>query len=704
MVTAAALPPLRQDVTLVPGGDEMGGWRTYVLVDPVRNRYFRIGWCEFEMLARWHCADTRELLARLRAETTLDADENDLAALIGYLASNHLLVLPDSASVARLAAERRAQRLNPLAWLLHHYLFIRIPLVRPDRLLDRLHTLLGGLIRPATLWCLAGLALLALFLVGRQWDAFLATYPYTFGPWGWLGWALALAAGKVIHEMGHALTLKHHGGSVPTMGVAFLVLWPVLYTDTSAAYTLPRRRARLAVAAAGVSSELALAALALLAWSFMPDGPARTAMVMLATTSAATTLLINMSPLMRFDGYYLLSDLLGIPNLQERAFALARHRLRHAALGWREEPPEHLPAAKVRLLLLYAYAAWVYRLVLFLGIAVVVYHLFFKALGVVLFAVEIWWFVARPIFRELREWWGQRRALAGNRNALLTGGGALALLALAVLPWQGNVDAPAIAQASPRMHIFPPFPARLGELRVKEGDTVAAGQVLAVLEAPEVTREQAVAEAMWVESRWRAERGDFNDRLRERGGVVDRELDAAAARRQGAAQLAAQLTVTAPAAGTVRDLAPGLEAGLWLGREDRLAVIAGPGRSVTAYVAEADIAAIAEGAPARFIPDNPFLPAIALVVTAIDPAASRTLDSLWLSSTRDGPIAAREPKPGAAPVPHEAVWRVVLTPTADAGLPAQVLRGHVRIEGERRSPAGRLLRLAASVLVREAGF
>lgn len=112
------------------------------------------------------------------------------------------------------------------------------------------------------------------------------------------------------------------------MGVAFLVMMPMFYTDTSGSWKLTLKRQRITIGVAGMLTELALAAWATLACSFLPDGMLRSAAFMLATTTWIMTLAVNLSPLMRFDGYFLLSDTLQVPNLQQRGFAMGRWQLR----------------------------------------------------------------------------------------------------------------------------------------------------------------------------------------------------------------------------------------------------------------------------------------------------------------------------------------------------------------------------------------
>src|SRR5690606_33005699 len=134
---------------------------------------------------------------------------------------------------------------------------------------------------------------------------------------------------------------------------------------------------------------------------------------------------INASPFMRFDGYFLLSDYLQMPNLHARAFALARWDLRERLFGLGEPAPEHFRGNQRRALVLFAWATWVYRLVLFLGIAALVYHFFIKALGIFLFLVEIVWFIAKPLWSEIRAWRERAPQIArsqrARRSALIAG-------------------------------------------------------------------------------------------------------------------------------------------------------------------------------------------------------------------------------------------------------------------------------------------
>ncbi|NUB12710.1 HlyD family efflux transporter periplasmic adaptor subunit, partial [Azospirillum brasilense] len=522
---------------------------------------------------------------------------------------------------------------------------------------------------------------------------------------------------KARPEPGQAYTAKRFGCRVPTMGAAFLVMWPVLYTDTSDAWRLVSRRARLHIAAAGMLTELALAAFATLAWSFLPDGPLRSAAFFVATVSWVTTLTINLSPFMRFDGYYLLADALDVPNLQDRAFALARWRLREWLFGLGDEVPERFDPWLHRVMLAYAFATWVYRLVLFIGIAVLVYHVFIKVLGIVLFAVEVGWFILRPLLNEAKEWWERRGSLRPNRNLLMTLGGLTALVWLAFVPVTGTIAVPSVWRAEGFSTLFAPVPSRIAEVLVQPGQRVAAGDPLFRLEAPELTSRLHQSELRIALAQDRIDRmlaaRDGLDRVR----VMEEDLAAGLADRQGLLDGLARLEIRAPIAGTVVDVADALRPGRWVGPSLALGqIVADGGGELVGYVAENDLTRVMVGAGAVFHADDPLRPRMEAQVTAVNRVSVKGLDIPALASIHGGPVAVESqtgPSMGRTNAeaarlnlkPVEAVYRVTLTPLdrTQAG-PAHQMRGVARVDGEARSVADRFWRTALAVLIRETGF
>ncbi|WP_448191407.1 site-2 protease family protein [Azospirillum sp. sgz301742] len=706
----APLPALRDDLALLPAPAGLDGAPGWTIHDPVRNRYFRIGPEAFALIAQWHLTKPRAIAAAVAAESLFEPSVDDVMGFYRFLAVNNLTETTDTAHLARQAAARKT---GWFWWLIHNYLFFRIPLVRPDRFLATTASWVAPFYSRAWLVfvLLAGAA--GALLVARQWDAFRHTFQHFFSPEGLALYGVTLAGTKILHELGHAYTAKRYGCRVPTMGVAFLVMWPVLYTDTTDAWRLVSRRQRLAVAAAGMLTELTLAVFATLAWSFLPDGPLRSAAFFLATVSWLTTLAVNLSPFMRFDGYYLLSDALDVPNLQDRAFALARWRLREWLFGLGMAPPEHMTPRLRRTLLVYAYATWAYRLVVFLGIALLVYHVAIKVLGIVLFAIEIGWFVARPVLTEAKAWWHLREGFRLNGRVLLTLLGLSGAIGLAMLPVAGTVSVPVVWRSTGFATLYASLPAKLEAILVKPGQTVAAGDLLFRLSAPDLEGKlgQVNLRINWMQdqlARLSSSREQL-DRLR----AMEEDLAAALAERQGLLESRTRLEVRAPLTGTVTDLEDALLPGRWVGPKLPLGIIVSPGPGeLVGYVSEGDFDRLRPGAAARFHPDDPLRGRQDARVRSIDAVAVRVLDVPALASLHGGPVAVEGQNDPAGPSralgrsalgPVEAVYRIAFDVDAVQG-PAHITRGVARVEGEARSLVQRFWRVAAAALIRETGF
>jgi len=698
------LPRLRDDLALLPAPRDADGAPAWTIWDPVRNRYFRISRIAFALLSAWNPADPPAMARAVTAATGAMPDGEALAQFVGFLRANELTAEPGAETRARLARRYRDEHPPLLRRLLTRYLFARIPLVRPDAFLEATAPLVRPLYTRACAIVVAVAGLVGIVLALRQADAFLATFAYFHSAAGVAWFALALLGAKVVHELAHGYTAKRYGCRVHGMGIAFLVLWPVLYTDVTDAWKLADRRRRLAIGAAGMVAELGLAALATVAWSFLPDGPARSAAFLIATVTWIMTVAVNLNPLLKFDGYYLLSDLLGVDNLQTRAFARGRWRLREALFGLGEPPPEPVGPRLAPILVAYAWAAWVWRLVLFVTIALLVYHFVVKVLGILLAVVELAWFVGRPVRDELAAWWQRRDRLRPTRNLALTAAGLAAGLALAVLPWQTRVAAPAVFEAAGSSALYAPVPGRIAALPVSRGQAVAAGAPVVVLESPDLTAEIGLARRRALLLARLIERRATGAEAPDTVGVLESELAAERARLEGLEARAARMVVRAPLDGRLVERDPALHAGLWVGADRPLGrVVDARATRLTAYVPESALHRLREGGRARFAPADPARPAVPARIAAIERVAVGSLDRPLLASSRGGPIAAREDS-GGRPVPEVGHYRVVLVADPSAAAPERVILGTARLEAEPASPIGRLVRTVAAVLIRESGF
>ncbi|MBF0179661.1 MAG: HlyD family efflux transporter periplasmic adaptor subunit [Magnetococcales bacterium] len=694
------LPPLRPELAWHPGPESDDGSPTWTLRDPARQRFFRLGHEERILLDHWQ-ADPQRLIEAARNAAGPWITQERLIALTRFLADNELLQTLDRDGVEKLTARALARQTGFWTWLLHHYLYLKIPLCHPDRMLDTLLPLARLLVGRKTLLALAIVGVAGILLTLRHWDFFLHSLPLTPTPAGALWLLTAFVASKLAHELGHALTARHFGCRVTSAGVALIVLWPVLYAEIGDAWRLASRRARLLVGAAGIMAETGLALLATTTWHFLPPGPARDACAMLAAVTWTTTLAINLNPLMRFDGYYLLADATGLANLAPRAFALASWQARRLLFGLADPPPETLPPSRHRFLLAFAWLAWAYRLLLFLGIALLVYHRFFKLAGIFLMAAELGWFVVRPVARFLYHTPWSRIRPAPALTRLLAG--LAVIVPLLLVPWQDRLELPAMLEAGSHHRLHAPLPARVAEVYVHEGATVAAHAPLMRLEAPDLehTRELATTRIRLLELEL-AQTLARPALLTMRPALESRLAEARSAR-LGATEQIERLTLTAPFAGTIRDLRTGLTPGRWLPRGAHLLTLLDPASAkVAAFVQEQELERLTPGARGLFRSNHDAGPARPVVVTLVERAALPRLPP-HLASTHGGPIPAR-PDHNGEPVPDGAWYRLLLAPDPAGSPPWATMPGSVSLPARDSSLWNRLVTAMAAVWVRESGF
>lgn len=697
-------PALREDLRLYPGDQERAG-RQWLIYDPQAHRYHEIDEAAYRLLQYWRGGMRLDALAvYLTARLGEEVAAGDLYELTMTLDQAGLLCEPVSGwkSVYRRLQERRR---GPISWLLHNYLFIRVPVFRPDAVL--------GATLPAARLFASRPALVLVFLVGlvglymasRQFDAFLHTFLFFFSFEGAAGYALAVLFVKIFHELGHAYMAKHYGCRVPTMGVAFLVLVPVLYTDVTDAWRLRSRRQRMLVSSAGILVEFAIAAIATFLWAFLPDGILRSASFFIATVSWLLSIAINLSPFMRFDGYYLLSDYWRIPNLQPRAFALLRWSIRNILFDLQAECPEQWPKRRLVAVIAYAVAVCIYRIVLFIGIALVVYHMTqVKLLGILLFSVEILWFVAQPIACELGVWWSLRDRIIRCRRYLASSTVVSMVILSLMVPWPHRVQVPAVMEPVAMQRIATTVAARLKRIVVRDGDRVERGDILYELDAPALRLEIMQTSisrdlASLRQARRVSDQLDRNETI-----IIAQEIARLDEKMAGLKRLEDELVVKASVVGVVRDVLPDLHVDRWISKGEELAiVVADEGHQVRGYVPEELMTVIRPDALGQFIPDEPLSSKSNIRLASIGTGGVSVLDLPYLSSVSGGAIAVNEDKDKGL-VPVEAQYQIVMTTDAVQPVTLPVLRGVVRIDADPESLITRTFKRAAAVVIRESGF
>lgn len=702
------LPRLRQDLQLNPGPADEDGSPTWTLYDPAANKYYKIGWLEFECIARLdECVTIPELVRRVSEETTLRPDEDIIRGLVLFLMMNNLILASDPV-VSAYITEQKEKRVAPL-WkkAVHGYLYFTIPLFKPQRFLDATFPYISFMFTRQFFTGVLLLLGIGIFMTLGRVDEFMATFMSYFTGEGMVMILVTVTIMKVVHELGHAFMATKYGVPVPVMGIAMMVMYPVLYCETSNAWRMQDRKQRMNISMAGVMAETTVAAVALLLWHILPPGMGRSVSFMLAAVSMVTTLAVNLNPLMRFDGYYLFSDIMGIDNMQDRTIAFAKWRIRKVLWGWDDPPPEQASPERARFLEVFGLTLIGYRFVLYTGIAFMVYHLFFKPLGLILFIIEVGFFLTLPLVREVAVWWKERKRIyTSPRGALV----ALLLCAgvfYTFMPAQAHIEVPAVLHAQAYNRLYPPVAGRVDEINIVQGQKVKQGDLLFRISSPSLENDIAMAGIKLDAMRQIRNREEADPQLVRKWRTMDEDVEGAEKTLKGYLQQRERLSVRAAYDGIVHDVDPALHVGAWVNTTHLLAVLVDDSAPIlSGYVSEGEHGRVATGATGYFYPETtPF----ARYPVKLDQLANTdSTDIFWpeLASTYGGPLPA-DMSQGRyqAPVSRYTLYpaRFVLEDNGTP-LPPFTVRGVVRLEATPESLLNLLTKRTISVLMQESGI
>jgi putative peptide zinc metalloprotease protein len=693
---AITWPELRSDIIVGAAGHDVSGAPSFVIHDPVQHRYLRIPASGLRMLEHWNRQDA-QAIARA-AEATPD-EVNELREFL----VRQRLAVTDPGQAAELLGEYMSGQHNLVSMAVHNYLFMRVALLDPEMLLDAVLPVARALVSRVVLGVIAMLGALGIYFAAQQWPHFLLMARDSLSAQGAMAYGLCLIVVKFFHELGHGLVARHHGCRVPVMGLAIMVMVPMLYTDTTDAWRLSSPRQRFQIAAAGIAVELAIAVLALFLWAFLPDGPARSMAFFLAVTAWVMSLAVNLSPFMRFDGYHMLSDFLSMPNLGPRSFALANTWLRQQVLGSTEPPPEVLPQALRRFLVVFAVSTWIYRLSLFLGIAWLVYTSLPKAAGLPLAVVEVYAFILKPLGKEMKDWFMTPLRTHYKRTRMALSFAVLALLlAAALLPLDRHLHLPATLAPAVEARIFPPEPTRIVELRAQPGDKVFAGQALAVLEAPQLTAEQqqAALRLSLANERLRQLADSSVDQNQRR--VLERQRAATVAELQTLDARLALLVIKAPVSGVLAPIGRDLVQGQWLGAQDLLFYVRGEGALAAGLVPERQLGRLQPGAKVTFVPEDGLTPPVSGTLSDLGLRGGDGQLEAYLATANGGSVATLEDPATRRQVPDHG--QLPFRAQLDGAAPDRVMRGTAIIAADPQSLLSVIFGRIVTVVLRESGF
>lgn len=475
-------PKFRPDILRHPF-NEKDGSRSIVLEDPVANKYFRVSPYEFELLRVLDGTLTlEEALERLKFRgrhfTAAHAAKlTDQFAKAGLLLGTGCSAGKYQEAMSERMAEEQAKR------SLFRLYYLYIPVLNPDRFLDKTLWLWRLLVNRLTAALFFLLIPGAIYLLISGLSRLSHEFLFFFNLQNMLVLWIAIASAKLVHELSHAYTAKQFGLRVPEMGIAFLLFFPCLYCNTTAAWELADRRRRMLIALAGILAEIVLGVVSVYIWYFTKPGLVNSIAFWLVAVSLISSILFNGNPLLKFDGYFILTDALQMPNLQAKSLNQLRYLFFHKVLGMESVGPISATRGERAVYTTYGISAFIYRFFLYGSIIAGVYLRFDKTIGLVLGGMALILFVVRPLMRGsvglLKRRSEMRYRPAGLAVFAIV---VTALLFLLTRPWSSNSVYPCYLESTELQQIVIPAEARLTEVNVRLGDAVQVGQVVLKLD------------------------------------------------------------------------------------------------------------------------------------------------------------------------------------------------------------------------------
>jgi len=487
---AGAKPRLRDGLVFTLR--QTGGAPGAIIEDELRGRFFRVGMAEYTFLS---LLDGRTTIGEALGATALRLKdraltEDEAASLCRWMIESGLAIMGNESAATQEQAREKQSQLALTRWM--NPLMLRMPLFCPERWLRAILPLFEWLISGtgAILWTL--LCGGALLRIVPEWDGLRQSMRPILDSDNWAMLGMTWLVMKLVHESAHGLTCQKFGGVVRECGVNWLLFVPLPYVDVTSCWRLASTSQRLLVSAAGMLAEIALAAVAALVWTLTDSVVIRQHATNVMISATVTTILFNANPLMRSDGYYLLSDLLDCPNLSSMGRQFVQNLWRVVFLGLKARP---LDVSWGRLLLIASYGilASVWSLLVGFGMVIGAANLW-RGIGVLLaFVLVVMWY-AWPLARGLKSCVVGSESESPHRlRCIAVLCLCLSLLGLTAIkvPAPTVVSAPAVVQSRPLIKVHSLAAARVERLAVQTGDEVQAGDLLIELRNDDLASELA---------------------------------------------------------------------------------------------------------------------------------------------------------------------------------------------------------------------
>ena len=496
LVSSASRPlALRMRPDLTARQQRYQGRTYWVVKEPVGLNYYRFHEEEYAILCM---LDGHTSLEQIKEEfeqrfTPQKVTYQDLQQFIGMLHRSGLVI--SNAPRQGIQLRKRRDQKKRREWLgrLSNVFAIRWRGIDPERILNAIYPYTRWFFQPPMMVFIALLAISALLLVSVQFDVFRSRLPtfqeFFFGYKNWLYLLVVMAVAKVLHEFGHGLSCKHFGGECHEMGFMLLVFTPALYCNVSDSWMLPNKWHRVFIGAAGMYVEIFLASVATFIWWFSdPTTLVNQLALRVMFICSVSTILFNGNPLLRFDGYYILMDILEIPNLRQKSTEILKRFMVDLCLGIEQPENPFLPQENRFWFGMYTIAAVIYRwivvlsILLFLNKVLEPYGL--QVIGRIIGAIGFFGLVVQPLYQLGKFFYipGRMHKVKRHRVAISLAVVVLLIAGVWFVPLPYHVECSFNVKPGDAATVYAAVPGRLAEVRAIPGKWVEKDFVLAKLE------------------------------------------------------------------------------------------------------------------------------------------------------------------------------------------------------------------------------
>jgi putative peptide zinc metalloprotease protein len=501
--------------------------------------------------------------------------QKDFFDLIMALYKANLVYVEGGVNESRVLDRALEKKKKPLPAKVSELLFFRIPLWDPEPFLKRSGPAIRAVYSRTAIAIVFAMFVWAVYEFVLASDRAFAQSKNILQMGNVLPLYIAMFFTHIMHELSHAALCKRYGGNVRTMGAMLLMFTPLPYADVSTSWAFRNKWHRAAVGAAGMYSDIFFCSVATVLWAYSPPGLLNEVSMNLMFVTAVYTAFFNANPLMRFDGYYILSDLVGIPNLHAAAKKQVDATFKTSVLGEAETHVDHVSGRRKSFLLSFFCVSTVYRIIIMVGIVKFVADQYF-GLGLAVAIALMYSTFVLPIKKFLQPL-GNPSFMAKHKRKTLGIGGLFVCLgvAIALLPLSYAQKLDGVVNSKDRSRIFAPVNGQITHLGIEHGGWVESGQLLLRMENRELELELQSMDARLSGVRTRLGQSVSSGSVTL--AAVEQELEAMLATRNHMQSELDKMVVVSPHSGIW--IAPQLHAhvGQWQSKGLELGVILQPG-------------------------------------------------------------------------------------------------------------------------------